>query len=200
MHNKQKTLKMAELGILLALVVVLQSISSIGIVTICLCLVPITLGAMIDYKGGAILGFAFGIIAAFWGIVGKDAFTFALFNVNPVMTIIICLVKGTCAGLLAGLIYKWISNYGFKGSNLVASIIAGIVAPVVNTGLFVLGCLIIKKDLITVCAGFGLETANFIGLLFLTLIGVNFFVELAVNVVFAPALCKIKDIIDKRLS
>ena len=50
MHNKQKTLKMAELGILLALVVVLQSISSIGIVTICLCLVPITLGAMICHQ------------------------------------------------------------------------------------------------------------------------------------------------------
>ena len=110
-RNKEKTLRMTELGILLALVVVLQSISSLGVVTICLCLIPITLGAMIlGPKGGAILGFSFGVVAAFWGIVGKDGFTFLLFNANPVMTVVICLVKGTMAGLVAGLLYQAISK------------------------------------------------------------------------------------------
>ena len=197
-EKKQKTLKMVELAILLALVVVLQSISSFGVVTICLCLVPITLGAMVlGPKGGAALGFAFGIIAAFWGIVGKDGFTFLLFSANPVMTIIICLVKGTMAGLVSALLYKWISKGNFKGSKLVASIVAGIAAPVVNTGFFVIGCLIIKEDVVSVCSSLGLDTSNYIALLFLSLIGVNFFVELLVNVIFAPALNKVTGVIEK---
>jgi len=200
-QNKQKTLKMVELAILLALVVVLQSISSIGIVTICLCLVPITLGAMVlGKKGGAILGFTFGLIAAFWGIVGKDVFTFYLFSANPVMTIIICIVKGTLAGLVAALLYGWLSKYNYKGSKIVASLVAGISAPVVNTGFFVLGCLIIKQDVIEVCGKLTIDATNFITTLFLVLIGANFFVELAINVIFAPVLNKVTEIINKRLA
>ena len=197
--KNQKIIKLVELAILFALVIVLQSISSFGLVTISLCLIPITLGAMIlGPKGGAILGFAFGVIAAFWGIVGKDGFTFLLFNANPVMTVVICLVKGTMAGLVAGLLYQAISKSKSKGSQLIASIVAAISVPVVNTGLFIAGCLIIKEDVVSVCGELGLDTTNYIALLFLTLIGVNFFVEFGVNAVFSPALNKIVAIVTKK--
>ena len=197
--KNQKIMKLVELAILFALVIVLQSISSFGLVTISLCLIPITLGAMIlGPKGGAILGFAFGVIAAFWGIVGKDGFTFLLFNANPVMTVVICLVKGTMAGLVAGLLYQAISKSKSKGSQLVASIVAAIIVPIVNTGLFIVGCLIIKEDVVSVCGELGLDTTNYIALLFLTLIGVNFFVEFGVNAVFSPVLNKIVTIIAKK--
>ena len=197
--KNQKIMKLVELAILFALVIVLQSISSFGLVTISLCLIPITLGAMIlGPKGGAILGFAFGVIAAFWGIVGKDGFTFLLFNANPVMTIVICLVKGTMAGLVAGLLYQAISKSKSKGSQLIASIVAAISVPVVNTGLFIVGCLIIKEDVVSVCGELGLDTTNYIALLFLTLIGVNFFVEFGVNAVFSPVLNKIVAIVSKK--
>ena len=197
--KNQKIMKLVELSILFALVIVLQSISSFGLVTISLCLIPITLGAMIlGPKGGAILGFAFGVIAAFWGIVGKDGFTFLLFNANPVMTVVICLVKGTMAGLVAGLLYQAISKSKSKGSQLVASIVAAIIVPIVNTGLFIVGCLIIKEDVVSVCGELGLDTTNYIALLFLTLIGVNFFVEFGVNAVFSPVLNKIVAKVSKK--
>ena len=62
-QNSKKTVRMAEIGILMALVVVLQSISSLGVVTICLCLIPITIGALsLDWKAGAVLGFAAGFL------------------------------------------------------------------------------------------------------------------------------------------
>lgn len=200
-QNKQKTLRMAELGILLALVIVLQSISSLGVVTICLCLIPITLGAMVlDWKGGAVLGFAFGLVAAFWGIIGKDVFTFYLFSANPVMTIVICIVKGTLAGIAPALLYKWLSKYEYKNSKLVASIVASLSAPIVNTGIFALGCLIIKKDVIEVAGKLSLDASNFIVLLFVTLIGVNFFIEFLVNAIFSPALNKLAIMLNKRLS
>ena len=199
-ENKQKTIRMAELGILLALVIVLQSISSLGVVTICLCLIPITLGSMVlDWKGGAILGFSFGLVAAFWGIVGKDLFTFYLFNANPIMTILICIVKGTLAGVVPALLYKWLSSYKYKNSDLVASIVASLSAPIVNTGIFALGCMIIKSDVTSVAGQLGVSADNFVTLLFVVLIGANFFVEFGINAVFSPALNKLTLMLKKRL-
>ncbi len=197
---------MTELAILLALVVVLQSIFSIGFINICLCLIPITLGAIIlDWKGGAALGIAFGILAAFWGIMGKDLFTFYLFAANPVMTIVICLVKGAMAGIAPALLYKWLSKYEYKNSKLVASVVASLSAPIINTGIFALGCMIIKNDVIEAVLNLGeqlqvtFDVSNFFTLLFVTLIGVNFFIEFAVNAVFSPALNKVAEIVNKKI-
>lgn len=199
-QSNKKILEMTELAILLALVVVLQSISSLGVVTICLCLIPITLGAMLlDWKGGAILGFAFGLIALFWGIVGKDVFTLYLFTANPFMTIAICIVKGTLAGVVPALLYKWLSKFDYKNSKLIASIVAALSAPIVNTGIFALGCMLIKNDVTSVAGQLGVGADNFVTLLFVVLIGVNFFVEFGVNAVFSPALHKLTTVLDKRL-
>lgn len=199
--NKQKTLKLVQLGILLALVIVLQSIPSTAL-PLCLCLIPITLGSMLlGWKYGAGLGAAFGVVAAFWGIVGVDLFTNALFLINPVMTILICLVKGTVAGIVPGLVYKWLSEaFKFKAGGLVAGIISAITTPVVNTGIFTLGCLIIKNDVIQVANQLGIkgDTSNFIVFIFVSVITVNFFIELAINVVFAPSLHKLTDILSKK--
>ncbi len=194
------TLQLTELAILLALVVALQSISSIGIVTLCLCLVPITLGAMVlDWKCGGILGFAFGLVAIFWGIMGKDVFTLYLFQANPVMTILICIVKGTLCGMVPAFIYNALK----KHNSLLASIVAAVSAPIVNTGIFALGCIIIQNDVVTTVGKIGItfdaSTMSFFALLFGTLITVNFFVELLINVVFAPSLNKVAEVVIKRI-
>ena len=195
-RKKISTLKLTEMAILLALVIALQSISSIGVVTLCLCLVPITLGSIVlDWKCGGILGFAFGLVAIFWGIVGKDVFTLYLFQASPIMTILICVVKGTLAGMVPAFIYNALKKY----NKLAASIAAAISAPVVNTGIFALGCIIIKNDVISVAGKLGIETANFMMLLFGVLITANFFIELLINVVFAPSLYKVADVVTKRI-
>lgn len=198
--KKQSTYKMAELGILLALVIVLQSLSGIGVVNVCLCLIPITLGAMVlGPKYGAALGFAFGLVAIFWGLMGRDAFTYSLLQFNPVVTVLICIVKGSLAGLVPALLYKLIKKRTFKGVDIVAAVAASVSAPIVNTGIFALGSMIIKNDVIGVCNDLGLDVSgNFIALLFLTLIGVNFFVELLINVIFSPALNRIAIILEKQ--
>ncbi|MBE6532038.1 MAG: hypothetical protein E7676_00835 [Ruminococcaceae bacterium] len=195
-NKKISTLQLTEMAILLALVVALQSISSVGVVTLCLCLVPITLGAIVlDWKCGGILGFAFGLVALFWGIVGKDVFTLYLFQASPVMTILICIVKGTLAGMVPAFVFN-----ALKGKNhLLASIAASVVAPVVNTGVFALGCLIIKNDVIATAGKLGIEAVNFATLLFGVIITANFFIELLINVVFAPSLDKVADVVKKRI-
>ncbi len=192
--KKISTLTLCELGILFALVIVLQSISSIGVVTLCLCLVPITLGAMtIDWRGGAILGFTFGVVALFWGIVGKDVFTLYLFQANPVMTILICIVKGTLCGIAPALIWKLLKDK----NAILASIVASIITPVVNTGIFALGALLIKKDVIGVANTLGIQFDNFFTLLFGVLITTNFLIELVINIVCSPALCKVTQVVEK---
>lgn len=191
------TIQLTEMAILLALVIALQSMSSFGVVTVCLCLVPITLGSIVlDWKCGGMLGFAFGLVALFWGIVGKDIFTLYLFQANPIMTILICIVKGTLAGMIPALIFKALKKY----NQLAASIVAAISAPVVNTGIFALGCWIIKNDVISVAGKLDIAAANFVTLLFGVLITVNFFIELGINIVFAPSLNKLRDIMVKKIN
>lgn len=192
--KKISTLTLCELGILFALVIVLQSISSFGYVNICLCLVPITLGAMtIDWRGGAILGFTFGIVALLWGIVGRDLFTNLLFQENPVMTILICIFKGTLCGIAPALIWR-----ALKDKNaILAGLLASISAPVVNTGIFALGALLIKNDVMSVAGGLGITFDNFFTLLFGVLITTNFLIELVINIVCSPALCKVTQVVEK---
>lgn len=199
--TNQSALKMAQLGILFALVIVLQSIASFGVINICLCLIPITLGAMLfGWKSGLALGTTFGVVALFWGIVGKDIFTLYLFQANPFMTIVICIVKGAACGVVPALLYRWLSGINKLGNQrgLIASIVASISAPVANTGLFALGCVIIMDDVTSVAGELGLVAENFVTLLFVGLISFNFFIELGINAVFSPALNKLTAIIEKQ--
>ena len=194
MATKNKnTYRMAQLGILLALVIVLQSLSSFNLVSVCLCLVPLTLGAMLHgISGGLALGLAFGLITLFWGLTGGDAFTAALLQVNPFMTVVICLVKAVATGLAVAFVYKLICNSGMFGKykKTVAAFTVSILAPIVNTGLFLLGCLIIKQDATTVVG----SLTDFI----VTVVLVNFSIEMAINVVFAPVINKLAMIWEKQ--
>ena len=200
-RTNQSTLKLTQLGILFALVIVLQSIASVGVINICLCLIPITLGAMLfGWKSGLALGTTFGVVAAFWGIVGKDVFTQLLFQANPAMTILICLAKGAACGVVPALLYTWVSGMDVlgKNKNIFASVVAAISAPIANTGVFVLGSLIIMDDVTSVASSLGLVAENFAVLLFVGLISFNFFIELAINVVFSPALGRLVEILEKQ--
>ena len=49
---------------------------------------------------------------------------------------LVVLVKGTACGLAAGLVYKCLARY----NKLLAVLAAAVCCPVVNTGIFLLGC------------------------------------------------------------
>ena len=105
----------AFLAILVALVIVLQVMSTLigrlGGTPLSFVLIPVVLGAvMIGPLAGTLLGFIFGVVVAVCGITGFDAWTFLLFSEQPVLTVLLCLVKGTAAGAAAGLLYKAIAR------------------------------------------------------------------------------------------
>ena len=134
------------------------------------------------------LGLTFGVATVIGGLTGADPFTATLLNSGAwgaVFTTLLCLVKGTMAGFVSALIYKLLA----PKSKVAAVFLAAVAAPVVNTGLFVLGALTVLNGLIT--QNFVGSGSNIIYFVFIGCAGVNFLIELAVNVIFTPAIRRI---------
>lgn len=180
------------LAVLLALVIVLQLFGGyirIGATPISLVLVPIVLaGTLYGATAGAILGFAFGVVVLLQGIVGVDAFTMILFNDHPLWTALLCLGKGTAAGFFSGLAYKMVA----RKNEYVGTFAASVVAPLVNTGLFILGALCFLQD--TLKANF-IDGTSVIYFLVIVCAGVNFLIELAINLIATPSIYRVLGII-----
>ena len=167
-----------------ALVVVLQLLGSfirLGPFSISLVLVPIVIGAaMCGYKIGAWLGFVFGVIV----LASGDAAAF--YSINVPGTIATVLVKGTLCGLFAGIVYKLLE----KKNQYLAVIASAIVCPLVNTGVFLIGC---KLFFMSAISEWGLASGfeNVTEYMFLGLAGGNFIFELIVNIILAPVVVRV---------
>ena len=187
MNENAKTMsrvqRMTLLALLTAIVVVLQLLGSFirfGEFSISLVLVPVVLGAaMLGVGAGAWLGLVFGVTV----LMSGDAAAF--FAISAVGTVVTVLGKGILAGFAAGGVYKLLE----KKSVLAATIAAAVVCPVVNTGIFFLGCLLFFLDAIAeMAAGAGQSAFAFIIFVF---IGGNFLFELLFNVVLAPVILRL---------
>ncbi|MCR5487207.1 MAG: ECF transporter S component [Lachnospiraceae bacterium] len=186
----QKTKTITGMGLLTALVIILQALAisiRFGMFNITLVLVPIIVGAALyGMLAGAWLGLVFGIIVLF-----TDAGVFLAVNIPG--TIITCILKGILAGLCAGAIYHFLQSK----NRVVAVVAAGIAAPIVNTGIFLLGCRIFFYDTIKEwAAGLGFESAG--AYLIFGMVGINFIVELAINLVLSAATVQIINTILKK--
>lgn len=194
--NREKTLTMVQIALLSALVVVLQVFFSairIGVVTLNFVLVPIVIaGVLIGPMAGLIVGAFAGLTTFIQVFTSGDVFYVFLMTNNAVATALICIVKTAAAGFLAGLIYNLISRMGKTGKakNYIASLTASVVCPVVNTGLFVIGMLVFFGGALTTDATFGsMASGNLVPFVLVGLVGVNFFFELALNVIICPLIC-----------
>lgn len=184
--KKMSTQQMVLTAVLTAIVFVLQLIAVIvghvGIFSLTLCLVPIVIGAATCGVGaGAWLGFVFGFAV----LVSGDAAAFLA--VNPIGTVITVLLKGTLCGLCAAAVYNLLARHNMY----IAVIAAAIVCPVVNSGIFALGCMAFFMPYVAETAakaGFG---GNPVWFVFIGFIGVNFLIELAVNVVLSPIIVRL---------
>ena len=180
-NSNGKTRRLAGLALFTAIVVeLLGSFIKVGPFAVSLVLIPIVVGAAVyGVKAGAWLGFVFGVVVTIAVVTGADAGGYIMFSARPVMTVIVCLLKGTAAGYVAGLVYRAISK-----KNALAGVIA---APVVNTGLFVLAMLLFYQPQLQAWAG---DTA--VATYIVTgLVGVNFLLELGVNLVLSPTITRL---------
>ncbi len=182
--RKMSTETMVLGAILTALVVVLQLMGSFirfGMFSVSLVLMPIVIGAA---KGGVKLGGWLGLVFGVTVLLSGDAAAFMA--VNPAGTIITVLVKGTLCGLAAGIVYTALEKFNQYG----AVIASAIVCPIVNTGIFLIGCVLFFMATITEWgAALGFENAA--QYMFLGLAGGNFLFELATNIVLSPVILRI---------
>ncbi len=187
--------RITGIAVLLALVIVLQVFGGyfkVGATSLSFVLVPIVLGGMLYGAWvGAFLGFAFGFITLMYGVTGADPFTAILFEAQPFSTALLCLVKGTAAGLISGFAYQFLS----KKNKHIGVFTAAATAPIVNTGLFILGSLVLLKE--TLAVNFVAEGSTIVYFLFIGCAGVNFLVELAINLIFAPTLYRLIGVLEK---
>ena len=181
------TRRIAALGTLTALCVALQVMSNyitFGPVSITLALIPVVIGAILyGVKGGAFLGAVVGIVI----LLSPSTSGFLAFN--PVMTIILCLVKTSLAGAVSALLFKAIN----KKKTLPAVVVSSLIVPIINTGLFAIGVLLFFLPLF----GEGIEAVKY---LFLTVIGINFIVEFLVNALLASTIYYLIKLIAKKFN
>ena len=184
MSKNNNTQKIVGLGLFTAIVIVLQLMGSFirfGTFSISLVLVPVVIGAALYGAGaGAWLGFVFGVVV----LLSGDAAAFL--GVNALGTILTVLVKGTLAGLLSGLVYKALEN---KNRTLAVAL-AAVTCPVVNTGVFLIGCKLFFMETIT---GWGeaLGYADVGNYIIYVLVGGNFLFELLFNAVLSPVILRL---------
>lgn len=183
-NNREYTKKLVLMAVLTAIVAVLSYFGGFikigGLASISLTLIPVVIGsALCGPLAGAWLGFVSGVVffatadAIFW--LGISIFG----------TIFIVLLKGAMSGFLAGICYKLLE----KKNQYLAVIISAIVCPVVNTGIFLIGCRLFFWN--TVLAGAQSNEMGVIGYLLVFFVGLNFILELVVNVVLSPTIMKI---------
>lgn len=193
--RNQKIIRMAQVALLAAVVVVLQLISyviKIGTFNLSLVLIPIVVGAaLFGPRVGAFLGAVFGVVVTACCVTGMDAGGAILWNASPVLTAAICIIKGAAAGFCAG----WVATL-FKGekSRYVGVVLAAVVAPIVNTGLFLLGLSTCFYGILVEWAG----GADLLYYIVFGLVGVNFLIEFAINVVLSPAVVRIVKALTKK--
>ncbi|MBQ1474568.1 MAG: ECF transporter S component [Ruminococcus sp.] len=191
--NKSNVYRLTGLGILTAIIIVLQVLTTFvrfGPFSITLALIPIVVGAAMYGKGaGAYLGAVFSVVVVIMCITGGDVGGFMVWSANPVMCVIMCMLKGTAAGFLAGLMYQLVG----KKNQLLGVILAALISPIANTGIFIIGMLLFFRETLASWAG-GSDLLTYI---IMGLTGVNFLVELGVNIVLSPIVVKIIDAVRK---
>ena len=188
---------MVGIAFMMALVVVMQSISGIippiGGFSISLVLIPIVLGAAVYGPGaGALLGATFGTIVYINCVTGADPGGAMVFQASPVLCFLVVMGKGTLAGLASGAVYKLLKRQNAYWAMLVAAIIC----PVVNTGVFVASMFLFFIDVLAVWAG----GSDLVGYVLTGLILANFVPELIINVVFSPAGQRIHQVVKRKIA
>ena len=191
-HTRRvQTERLALLALLTAMVAVLAYFGGFikigGLASISLTLIPVVLGAALCGPwAGAWLG---GVSGAVFFATADAAFWLGLSIPGTIITV---MVKGVLAGLCAGLVYRWLE----KKNRYLAVIASAIVCPVVNTGIFLLGCLLFFMDAVN--GGAAAEGMSAAAYLIVFFVGLNFVFELITNVILSPTILRILNIKSKK--
>ena len=169
--QKMSTQKLALLALLAALVAILAYLGGFikigGLASISLTLIPVVIGAALCGPGAG--GFLGAVGGAVFFLTADSVFWLGLSIPGTIITV---MIKGFLSGYLAGLTYKALESK----NRYLAVIVSAIVCPVVNTGIFILGCFVFFMD--TINAGASAEGMSVAAYLIIFFVGLNFVFEL----------------------
>lgn len=164
-----------------------------GAFSITLMTIPVALGAACTgISGGSILGFVFGLtsfLQAFGIGFMIDPSATPLFNENPFGYVITCFVPRVLTGLLAGLVFNLFERKGKTGIWVFA--ITSAMVPILNTAMFMSSYIFFYSN-----TSFGGAVMSVL----LTILTLNFFVELLVTTIVGTAISKTVHTQVKRLA
>lgn len=191
MSSHQRVLRMVQIALLAAIVVVLQFFFAsvrLGPIEINFCLIPIVIaGICIGPMAGLIVGAISGAATFFQVLTVGGTFYTLLVNTNVFATAVICLSKTALAGWLSGVTYNTLGKTKLPISlNL---IISSAVCPIVNTGIFALGMLTFFSKALVASPELG-GGASIFAIVFLVLIGTNFPIEFFSTTIISPIITK----------
>lgn len=190
-----KTFRLVGLGILTAIIIVLQIVTTFFPTkpfAITLALIPIIIGAAFYGAGaGAYLGGVFSVVVILMCVFGADVGGAMIWNASPFLCILVCMLKGVGAGFFAGIVYRTLS----KKSSVLGAVAAGIVSPVVNTGIFLAGLFLFFKPVLEEWAG-GTDIVYYA---LITMTGINFLVELGVNIIVSPVIVRVTKAVKNKI-
>ena len=191
--KKQKTLRLVELALLVA-IEILMSFTPLGylktpLIEITFMMIPVAIAAiMIGPIESLIVGTVFGI-TSFIQCFGMSSFGVAMMAISPFRTALVCLVPRILTGLLAGLIFRALSRKNPR--SFPAVLVTSFSAAALNTILFVSLFFLCFHNASLVI---GESTFQFAGMsifdLFGFLAGVNGLIEAGVCTVVGTAIGK----------
>lgn len=182
--QKMSTQKLALLALLAALVAILAYLGGFikigGLASISLTLIPVVIGAALCGPGAG--GFLGAVGGAVFFLTADSVFWLGLSIPGTIITV---MIKGFLSGYLAGLTYKALESK----NRYLAVIVSAIVCPVVNTGIFILGCFVFFMD--TINAGASAEGMSVAAYLIIFFVGLNFVFELLSNIILSPVILRL---------
>jgi len=183
--QKDTARKIALIGLLTALA------AALSFVKIPIIGASITLVLPVVVIGVALCG---PIVGAWLTVIPNIVAIFdaGIFLINsPIGCVITMLLKGILTGLIAGLVYKAMAEKHPLG----AVTCSAIVAPIINSGVFFLGCYLCIWDDLVALAG---EKGVGIGMLVFGLVILNGTIELILNAILCPTILRMIQIVKKK--
>lgn len=138
-QNMSRTLRLTILGFLTA-IIFLMSFTPLGYLPVgplkltFLTLPVIVAATILSPADAAIIGGMFGLTSFIQAFTGMSVMTGALFQLNPFLTFLLCVVPRVLEGLLGGLIFQGLKKV--DKSQVVSYLVTSLSVPVLNTLLF----------------------------------------------------------------
>ena len=144
MENRKKIVYMVQLALLTAIIVVMAftplGYLKVGLLEITFLTIPVIIGAVVmGPVAGAVLGGVFGITSLML-CFGANAFGAMLLSINPVYTVIVCIVPRVLMGFLCGWIFRGLAH--IDKTKIISYVIAGLSGALLNTAFFMGGIIL----------------------------------------------------------